>query len=121
MTQEEQIIECENRLAEAMKAGNVKVLDELLHDSLVFNIPNGQTITKAMDLESYSSGNMTVYDILATDRTITTIDSVSTVVVTIHLNAKYADQAIDNNFRFLRIWKLCNDSWKIIAGSSTLI
>lgn len=53
MTQEEQIIDCENRLLEAIKLGNIKVLDELLHDDLVFNIPTGKTITKEMDIENY--------------------------------------------------------------------
>lgn len=47
MTPEEQIMECESKLLEAMKSGDIKVLDQLLHDKLVFNIPTGQTITKA--------------------------------------------------------------------------
>ncbi len=33
MTQDEQIIECENRLLEALRTGEIKVLDELLHDN----------------------------------------------------------------------------------------
>lgn len=117
MTQDEQILECENRLLEAQKTGDVKVLDELLHDNLIFNIPTGQIITKEMDIENYRSGIMTVYDLSASDRTITTTDNVSSVVVTAYLKAKYADQIIDGKFKYLRVWKLSNNSWKVIAGS----
>ncbi len=117
MTQEEQIIECENRLLEAIKSGDINVLDELLHDNLIFNIPTGQTITKTMDIENYRSGVMTVYDISTTDRIILIIDNISTVAVTVHLKAKYADQIIDGKFRYLRVWKLFDRSWKIFAGS----
>jgi hypothetical protein len=43
MTQEDQIVQCEKRLLEAVKTSDIKVLDELFHDNLVFNIPTGQT------------------------------------------------------------------------------
>ncbi len=117
MTQDEQVIEFEKRLLEALKTRDIQVLDELLHDNLIFNIPTGQTITKEMDIENYSSGIMTVYDISISDQTISTIENISTVVVTVYLKAKYADQIIDGKFRYLRVWKLYNNSWKVIAGS----
>lgn len=121
MTPQEQIIICENRLFEAMKMCDTKVLDELIHDSLIFNIPSGHTITKTMDLENYRSGILTVYDILATDQVIRTIENISTVAVTVYLKAKYADQIIEGKFRYLRVWKMINNSWEIIAGSGVQI
>jgi ketosteroid isomerase-like protein len=117
MTKDEQINECENRLLEALKIGDIEVIDELLHDDLIFNIPTGQTISKAMDIENYRSGLMTVYDISTTDQIIKTIEDISIVAVTIQLKAKYADQVIDGKFKYLRIWKLFDNSWKVIAGS----
>ena len=117
MTQGEQIIECENRLLEALKTGDINVLDELIHDDLIFNIPTGQTITKAMDIDNYRSGILIVSEILATDQVIKSIDDISTVAVTLHLKAKYADQIVDGKFRYLRVWKLFDNSWKVIAGS----
>jgi hypothetical protein len=117
MIQDEQIIECEKRLLEAMKTGDIKVLDELLHDNLIFNIPTGQSITKAMDIDNYRSGIMIVSEILATDQIIKSIDDISTVAMTLYLKAKYGDQIVDGKFKYLRVWKLVENSWKVIAGS----
>lgn len=117
MTPEDQIIELENRLLVALKTGDDKILEELLHDNLIFNIPTGQTITKSMDISNYQSGIMTVSEIVVSDRIIQTIDDIATVAVTLHLKATYADQYIDGKFRYLRVWKLFDNSWKVIAGS----
>lgn len=117
MTQAEQIIECEKRLLEAIKVGDIKILDELLHDNLIFNIPSGQTITKSMDIENYQLGTMKVSEILATDQIINSIDDTSIVAATLQLKAKYADQIVDGKFRYLRVWKLFENSWKVVAGS----
>lgn len=117
MERDKQIIECENKLLEALKTGNVKVLEELLYDDLIFNIPTGQTITKAMDIDNYRSGVMTVFELLATDQIIKSIDDISTVAVTLHLKAKYFEHEIEGNFRYLRVWKLIDNSWRVIAGS----
>jgi hypothetical protein len=117
MTQSEQIIECEKRLLEALKKGDTKVLDELLHDNLIFNIPTGQTITKAMDIENYQSGILTVTEISATEQIVKSVDDICTVAVTLHLEGKYRDQPIGGTYRYLRVWKSFNNSWKVIAGS----
>ena len=117
MTQEEQIIESETRLLNAMKASDINALDELLHADLIFNIPNGQTITKSMDIENYQSGTMIVSEILVSDQVIKFFDNISTVTMTLHLKARYAEQEIDGKFKYLRVWKLFGNSWKVIAGS----
>ena len=121
MTQEEQIIDAENRLLTAMKTGDIDTLNELLHDDLIFNVPTGQTITKQMDIENYRSRIMTVRDIEISDRIIKIVDDVSMVAVTFDLKAKYADQMIDGTYRYLRVWKLSGNSRKVIAGSGIQI
>ena len=117
MTQQQQIIDCEHQFLKAIQYSDIKQLDELLHDDLIFNIPTGQTITKAMDIENYKSGIMSVSEIMATDQIIKIIDDIATVTVTINLKVKYDNQTIDGKFRYLRVWKLFDKSWKVIAGS----
>ena len=117
MTQEQQIIDYENRLVDAMLTGNIAELDQLIHESLIFNIPTGQTITKEMDIVNYSSGMLTIHSISVTNQIIKIIDTTATVANTIDLKAKYAEQNIDGKFRYLRVWKQFGKSLKIIAGS----
>lgn len=117
MTQTDQIIESEKRLIEAMKNSDIKTLDELLYDNLVFIIPTGQIITKSMDLENYQSGSMIISEIVATEQSIKAIDDISTVTLTLFLKGKYEGQIIDGKYKYLRVWKLFDNSWKVIAGS----
>ncbi len=121
MTTEEQIIYCETKLIQALQHADIDALEELLHDNLVFNIPTGQTITKEIDIENYRSGIMTVDRIDESEQMISVIEDVCTVVVTIHLQAKYADQIIDGKYRYLRVWKRVSNGWKVIAGSGVQI
>ncbi|MDR0235768.1 nuclear transport factor 2 family protein [Acinetobacter sp.] len=118
MASDELVLYFENKLLEAMKNADIDVLDELLHDNLIFNIPTGQTITKAEDIESYRLGVMTIHEISATEYVIKTIENISTVAVTVYLKAKYAEHAIDGQFRYLRVWKRTDHSWKVISGSA---
>jgi hypothetical protein len=52
----EQMEAAEAQLRDAMLAGNVKALDTLLADDLVFTNQVGQCLTKADDLAAHSSG-----------------------------------------------------------------
>ncbi len=114
----QQIIANEKKLLDAMKNSNVQKLDELLHEGLLFNIPNGQTITKDMDLEAYRSGNMKIDKISSSGQEIQLIGDNAVVAVTIEMKGKYFDQIIDGKYRIFRVWKLCGDNWKVLAGSS---
>ncbi len=112
-----QIIESEERLLASLKNSDVEQLDELLHDHLLFIIPNGQTITKAMDLAAYRSGHMSIEAIASSEQVINVIDDTAIVSVSIALQGKYIDQVLDGKFRYLRVWKLYGHQWKVIAGS----
>lgn len=113
-----EIENCEEKLLTAIGSCDVSALDELLHEDLLFNLPDGETKSKAFDLETYRSGNMIVETISAADRTINRIDNETAVVATtIDLKAKWYDTPIDGKFRYLRVWKAFDGQWKVIAGS----
>jgi hypothetical protein len=118
MTKEEQIIACENKLLNALRENDISTVDGLIHDNLLFNIPTGQTITKEIDLQNHRSGLMTINGIVPSEQVIKITDDIATVAVTIHLTGKYMDTIIDEHFRYLRVWKIFDENWKIVAGSS---
>jgi len=102
-----------------MKNNDIQSLNELLHQDLFFIIPNGQIVTKSMDLEIYRSGKMKINDIMLTNQEINLIEDSAIVVTTIEMKGHYLDNILDGKYRFIRVWKLFNTKWKIIAGSST--
>jgi hypothetical protein len=115
------ITKVEQEVLIAMKNCDVKKLDELLHEELLFNIPNGQTITKALDLESYSSGNMKIDEIKSSGQEINLIGENAVVSLTIDMKGNYFDFSLNGKYKVLRVWKLFNTQWKVIAGSSIRI
>jgi ketosteroid isomerase-like protein len=117
MTKQEQIIECEKRLLAAFKNNDRDVVEELLHDNLLFNIPNGQTITKEMDIANLRSGVMEIIEISTSEQQICVTDDIATVAVTMYIRANLSNDLMESKFRYLRVWKFDNNSWKVIAGS----
>lgn len=119
---EDIIASYEDKLMNAMKNSDVTALDKLLHNDLVFNGPDGTTITKEMDKETYRSGQMKISTLSATDRTIHLVDDLGIVTVTVHITGEMMGQPIHNKARFLRIWKHVDSVvWQLIAGSSVII
>lgn len=117
----EQIISLEQRLLTALQNGDIATMEELIHDDLLFHIPNGQVITKDMDLAAYRDGNMVVHSISAKDQVIQVVDDTAIASVMVTLKGSYLGQPIDGDFRYLRVWKKMGDTWQVIAGSSVQI
>lgn len=117
MIKTEQIIEREKMLLKAMKDNDLRVLNELLHDDLLFIIPNGQVITKEMDLDNFRLGNITFHLISTIDQVIKIIDDNAIVTVIQELKGKFLENDFEGRFRYIRVWKLFGKNWKVIAGS----
>lgn len=111
----------ENRIIEAMRNHDVKVLEELLHEDLLFVIPNGSLITKAIDIDNFKSGNVHIESISTNNQTIQLIDENAVVSVRIDLKGTFLNQPFQGTFRYLRVWKLIERKWKVIAGSGVQI
>ncbi|WP_414541785.1 nuclear transport factor 2 family protein [Nostoc sp. CCY0012] len=116
-THKAQVIANEKKLLSAMKTNNVELLDQLLHDELLFNGPSGETATKAMDLKNYHSGNINLHTVESSDLMLNTVADDVVVAVTVEIKGNYLGQEIDGKFRYLRVWKLFENNWKVIAGS----
>ncbi|MBD2438192.1 nuclear transport factor 2 family protein [Nostoc sp. FACHB-110] len=116
-THKAQVIANEKKLLKAMKTNNVELLDQLLHDELLFNGPSGETATKAMDIKNYRSGNINLHTVESSDLMLNMIADDVVVAVTVEIKGNYLGQEIDGKFRYLRVWKLFENNWKVIAGS----
>ena len=111
------IVNAENELLSAIKNADILVLQRLLHDDLLFNLPNGETITKEMDLNGYRSGKMEIDVIETSNQLINIIEDFAVVCVSVLLKGTFDNLPLDGNFRYVRVWKHFDKSLKVIAGS----
>ena len=113
----ETVINAEIELLTAVKNSDISALETILHDDLLFNLPDGQTITKELDLNSYRSGKMKIDFLEASDQIINVIDNSAVVVVTISLKGSYDNNPVNGVFKYIRVWKQFESNLKVIAGS----
>ena len=111
------IVNAEIELLTAVKNADVSVLEQILHDDLLFNLPDGQTITKEFDLNSYRSGKMKIDSLEASDQIVNIIDNLAVVTVPVSLNGTYDNNPINGVFKYIRVWKQFDGHLKVIAGS----
>lgn len=111
----------EAKLLSAIKNADTAVLDHLLHEDLLFNLPDGQTITKSDDLQVYRSGNMRVDSLEVMEQQINIIGDNAVVTVTIALTGCFSEHILDGKYRYIRVWKLFGNELKVIAGSCVLL
>ncbi len=111
------IIEIENQLIQGIKTSDVKLLDKLLHDDLLFIAPNGKTVTKEMDLASHRAGDMVVNELISKIEEINIIGDNAIVVVVYDTKGTMLGNTMQGQFRYIRIWKMFHDGIKIIGGS----
>ena len=114
---EAEIVAREDALLRAITTNDVALLDDLLHDDLLFNGPDGQTGTKPQDLANYRSGGIQLRRAEATDRLIRAIGGDAVVAVTITLEGSYLGVRVDGRYRYLRVWQRTDGKWRVIGGS----
>jgi hypothetical protein len=117
----EAVVNAEIELLTAIKKADVPVLEKMLHDDLLFNLPNGNTITKELDLESYRLGRMQIEMLEALDQIITIVDDVAVVAVTVSLRGTYDGNPLVGAYRYIRVWKEFDENLKVIAGSCVVL
>lgn len=117
MINKSQILKLEDELVKAIQSSDIAILDKLLHPDLLFISPNGQTITKEMDLASHRSGTMVVEELNPTIEHINLIESTAVVIVVYDTKGKMLGNPIQGRFRYIRIWSSFDGNFKVIGGS----
>jgi ketosteroid isomerase-like protein len=117
----DRIVAAENQLVAAIKISDVAALDKMLHDDLLFITPDGQTVTKKMDLDSHRSHTMVVEEISSTTELIHVIEDTAVSTVVYQAKGKMLGKPLEGKFRYIRVWRLFGDTWKVIGGSCTQI
>jgi len=116
------IIECEERLKQAMLDSNLSELDALISEDLIFTNHLGGVMTKADDLDAHQSGVLKINQMQLTDQKIFTRNNMAIVSVKANIIGCFSGVESENVFRFTRVWtKESDERWRVIAGHSCLL
>lgn len=120
MTKNE-ILNLESRLYSAIKEGNIQVLDELLHEDLLFIVPSGEVITKGIDLNTYRDGSLKIQGLTPNVEQLNIIDNLAVITLTMVIKGYYNGEPFEAKYRYIRFWKESSEGIKVVGGSGTQI
>jgi ketosteroid isomerase-like protein len=115
------VLEIEKDLIEALKKNDLGFFARALHDEMVFLAPNGQVLTKQMDLDSHIRGDMVVHHLIPSVEEVRISGDIATVVVVYETKGTMMGHPIEGKFRYLRVWKEFADGLKVIAGGCCML
>ncbi|HBW79114.1 MAG TPA: DUF4440 domain-containing protein [Sphingobacterium sp.] len=113
----EDIVEADNQLFAAQLASDVDALDLLLYDSLVAIPPDGQMLTKEMDLNAHRSKAMIIEQATTEIDAIKLVGDTALSVVTMTAKGQVMGAPLEGKFRYFRTWKRIDNSLKVIGAS----
>ncbi|MFK8004744.1 MAG: nuclear transport factor 2 family protein [Saprospiraceae bacterium] len=116
-----QIIEMEQRLLQAMLNSDIKELDILISNELIFTDHMGQLINKKDDLDSHRSGKVKIDKIEPSEQMIKVYENTAIVSVLMKIKGQYLSQPFEGKNRYSRVWQKIDGVWKVVVGHSTSV
>lgn len=115
------IAELEDVLLASMTKCNVKCLELLLADTIIFLDEFSHILDKDVVIETYRSKLINIYDIILYKRDIHVFESAVVVFSKLKVNGIYAMNKINNTYQYIRTWTKVEGEWKVIANSCTVM
>jgi ketosteroid isomerase-like protein len=112
-----EIAEAENQFFLAQLASNVDGLDLLLYDDLVAVAPDGQMLTKEMDVNAHRSKAIIIENASTEIDEIRIIGDTALSVTTMTAKGKVMGAPLEGKFRYFRVWKRIDNTLKVIGAS----
>jgi ketosteroid isomerase-like protein len=113
----EKITKLEYQLIEAIKTSDIKFIENILHDDLLFLAPNGQVVTKEMDLNAHKSKQMSVEQLIPKFEDFKIIGNTAISIVVYDTKGMMLGKPISGQFRYIRTWKSFKDGIKVVSGA----
>jgi len=113
----EDVTEAEKKLFGAQLISDVDVLDGLLSDELVAVAPDGQILTKEMDLSAHRAKTMTIEDASTEINEVRIIGDTALSIVTMTAKGTMMGAPLQGQFRYFRVWKRFGNALKVVGAS----
>lgn len=113
-----EITELEARIRAAQLAADIKALDTLISDDLLFTGPNGEPGTKAQDLDAHASGAVRFRKHEPEELRIRRIgENVAVTALRANLTVEVAGNTASGTYRYTRVWARENSGpWQVVGG-----
>jgi len=111
----------EARLREAMLAGDLKVLDALLADDLVFTDQTGKRLTKADDLATHRLGRLKITQINISDQQVRPSGTCAIVTLVANVGGSFDGHSFSGRFAYTRVWERPDGNWRVAAAHCSAI
>ena len=115
-TSEASLRACEAALRQAQLAGDVRELDRLVDDALVFTGPNGAVYGKKDDLDAHRRGLIRITRLEPSEERIQRFGHIAVVSVRMEMAGTFEGEDFAGPFRYTRVWCAHADGWRIVAG-----
>jgi ketosteroid isomerase-like protein len=112
---------CEAALRQAQLTSDVRELDRLVDDSLIFVGPNGAVYGKQDDLDAHRRGLIRITRLDPSEERIQVFGDIAVVSVRMEMSGLFEGAAFAGPFRYTRVWRAHADGWRIVAGHVSAI
>jgi ketosteroid isomerase-like protein len=117
----QQVESMEIQLREAMLAGDLKSLDALLAEDLVFTDQTGTRLTKADDLTTHRLGRLKITQINVTDQHVRPCGTCAIVTLAAEVSGSFDGRGFSGQFAYTRMWKRLDGRWRVAAAHCSAI
>ena len=107
---------CEAALRQAQLASDVRALDRLVDDALVFTGPDGAVYGKQDDLDAHRRGLIRITRLEPSEERIQRFGHIAVVSVRMEMSGTFQGAAFAGPFRYTRVWRAHREGWRIVAG-----
>ena len=113
-----EIVALEARLRSAQLRADVRELNELIADELIFAGPDGSLATKEQDLASHGSGAVRFLEHVPEQLRVRRVGSdVAITSLRARLTVRLDGAPVQGTFRYTRVWaRESGGSWRVVGG-----
>jgi hypothetical protein len=111
------IAELEDILLASIAKCNIKCLELLLADAIIFFDEFSHVLDKEVIIDTYRSKLISIYEIILYKRDIHVFDSAVVVSTKLKIKGIYAKIMLNGTYQYVRTWTKVNGEWKVISSS----
>lgn len=118
-----EIVALEARIRAAQLAADVRALDALVGDELLFTGPDGQLATKLQDLEAHRSGQVRFRSHVPRELRIRRVGThVAICALLAELEVEVNGTTTRGTYRYTRVWaQESTGPWRVVGGHVSLV